>query len=205
MPNASKLTNKGLNEENMGRIISRLTEPIIWIPLVLWIVLEKLQSSLGKIVNYYFITLFFFFIVPFGYALFVIFIKKDLDIDISDKSKRIKFAVLPMLSFAIGVTITYFIDKQFFIITLAAFMSTMLLVVITHLFKISYHSGLNALYFYVVNYLYNWHFWWLFLLLIPISWGRWTMKKHTIMQLFAGVIVSTFTFFLITKIFLHLS
>ena len=195
---------KQLNEASLGRIVSRATEPIIWIPLVLWLVIGKLHITTGKIISDYLITLFFFFIFPLGYALFVIFIKKSVDIDISDKDKRIKFASLPMASFAIGVVVSYFINQQLFIIALATFVSTLLLVAITYHSKISYHSGLNTLYFCIINYLYNWEFWWLFLILLPISWGRWALKKHSIVQLCAGVVASGATFFSVTYVFVRL-
>lgn len=197
----TKLSYKRLNEANLGRIISRITEPILWIPLVLWLVMSKLRFAPGQTVNDFFVALFFFFIVPLGYALFVIFIKKTVDIDISDKNKRIKFASLPMSSFAIGVVISFFINKQLFIIALAAFVSILALVAITYHSKISYHSGLNALYFCIINYLYNWDFWWLFLILIPIGWGRLATKKHNIVQLVAGGLVSALSFFALTYIF----
>lgn len=202
--NASKLISKRLNNKNLGRLISRVSEPLIWIPLVLWFVLKKLSYPTEQVINDYLILLTFFFLIPLAYSLFIIFIKKDVDIDISDKSKRIKFALLPMASFAIGVGSAYFINKQFCVITFAAFMSTLVLVLITRRSKISYHSGLNAMYFCSINYLYNWSFWWLFLFLIPIGWGRWTLKKHSVTQLIAGIVASTSTFLLTTGTFMRL-
>lgn len=204
MLNESKPNHKRINEVNMGRIISRISEPIIWIPVVLWLVMGKMRFTPGQTLNDYFVTLFFFFVFPLSYALYVIFITKAVDIDISDKDKRIKFALWPMFSVAIGVIITYFINKELFIIAIAAFTSTLVLLAITYHSKISYHSGLNALYFCIINYLYEWDFWWLFLILIPISWGRWALKKHSIVQLCAGVVASGATFFSVTYVFMRL-
>jgi hypothetical protein len=199
----SKLNYKRINGVNLGKIISRATEPIMWIPFVLWLVMDKLRFAPEQAYNDYFIALLFFYIFPLGYALYVIFITKTVDIDISDQDKRIRFALWPMFSVLIGVVISYFINKVLFIIALAAFISALVLVTITYHSKISYHSGLNALYFCIINYLYNWEFWWLFLILIPISWGRWALKKHSIVQLCAGVVASGATFFSVTYVFVR--
>ncbi len=184
-----------------ARIISRATEPLIWLPLMIWLVLHNVNLPARQQVIYYPILLLFVFVIPFGYFVYLVFVKKEFDLDISQRKKRIGFTLKSMVSFAVAVAITFFLNRELFIITSAVFLSTLGLVLITLRWKISFHGGLNTLIFYTVNYLYNWRFWWLFLLLIPIGWSRLVMKKHNLDQFLAGTALCAAIFFLVTGLF----
>ncbi len=184
-----------------ARIVSRATEPLIWLPLMIWLVLRNVNLPVYEQVIYYPILLLFVFIIPFSYFIYLVFVKKEFDMDISERSKRVGFTLKSMGSFAVAVAVTFFVNRELFVITIAVFLSTLSLVLITMHWKISFHGGLNTLIFYTVNYLYNWRFWWLFLLLIPIGWARLVMKKHNMVQFLAGTALCAAIFFLITELF----
>lgn len=182
----------------MAQVISRISEPIFWLPLMIWLVLGNMNIPRDKQVIYYPVLLIFVFVIPFTYFLYLVYIRKEFDFDITDRTKRIGFTLKSMASFAVAVALTYFMDKQLFILTMAVFFSTLSLVLVTLKWKISFHGGLNALIYCTVNYLYDWKFWWLFLLLIPIGWARLVMKKHDLSQLIAGIGLCTAIFTLVT-------
>lgn len=182
----------------LAQIISRVSEPILWLPLIIWLVLSHMDIPVEKQIVYYPVLLFFVFIIPFAYFFYMVFVKKRFDIDITDRSKRVGFTLKSMASFTVAVILTYFIDRELFYITLAVFLSALGLVLITMRWKISFHGGLNALIFSTVNYLYSWEYWWLFLLLIPIGWSRLKLKKHNPAQLIAGITLCITVFWLVT-------
>ncbi|PKM80215.1 MAG: hypothetical protein CVU89_14615 [Firmicutes bacterium HGW-Firmicutes-14] len=184
-----------------ARIISRVAEPVIWLPLMIWMVLKNVNLTVGEQTAYYPVLLVFVFVIPFGYFMYLVLIKKEFDIDVSQRDKRIEFTLKSMVSFAFAVLLTFFMDRELFVITLAVFLSTLSLVLITVKWKISFHGGLNTLIFCTVNYIYGWRFWWLFLLLIPIGWARLAMNKHNPLQLAAGIAVCAAVFFLVTGVY----
>jgi len=144
------------------------------------------------------VLLLFVFVFPFGYFLYLLLVKKEFDIDITERGKRLEYTLKSMISFGIGFSLTYFMDRELFIITGSVFLSTLGLILVTSRWKISFHAGLNTLIFCAVNYFYHWQFWWLFFLLIPIGLARIIMKKHTLAQFVAGIILCAVIFLSVT-------
>lgn len=184
----------------VANIISRIAEPLLWVPVMIWLVVTHVSIPGSKQQIYFPVLLLFVFVIPFGYFLYLLFIKKEFDIDITDRRKRLGFTLKSMLSFGIALVFTYFMDKELFVITGAVFFATLGLILITTRWKISFHGGLNTLIFCTVNYFYHWRFWWLFLLLIPIGWARIIMQKHTLSQFVAGSVLCAVIFLSLTGI-----
>ena len=181
-----------------AKIISRITEPLIWLPLMIWVVLHNVNLPYQKQITYYPVLLLFVFIIPFGYFLYLVFIRREFDLDVTERSKRVGFTLKAMASFAVAVGIAFFMSRELFVITAAVFFATLGLVLVTFHWKISFHGGLNTLIFSTVNYFYDWQFWWLFFLLVPIGWARLVMRKHDLSQYAAGVLLSGAIFFALT-------
>jgi len=189
----------GKNRLLWARMISRISEPLIWLPLMIWLVVRHVDLPEAEQAAYYPLLLLFVFVIPFGYFMYLVFIKKEFDLDVTQRKKRVAFTLKSMVSFAVAVVLTFFMDRELFFITLAVFLSTLSLVLITIRWKISFHGGLNTLIFCTVNYIYDWAYFWLFLLLIPISWSRLVMKKHNLAQVVAGITLCAAIFFLVTR------
>ncbi len=181
----------------LARIISRISEPIFYLPVIIWLVLRHVDIPREKQMIYYSGLLLFVFVIPFAYFFYMVFIERKFDIDITERAKRVTFTLKSMISFTVAVVLTFFMDKELFIITLAVWISTLGLILITLKWKISFHGGLNALIFSTANYLYDWEYWWLYLLLIPIGWARLEMKKHSLAQFVAGVSLCISVFWLV--------
>lgn len=178
----------------LANIVSRLAEPLFWLPVMIWLVVSKVSIPADKQLIFYPVLLLFIFVIPCVYFLYLIFVKKEFDIDITERSKRLEFTLKSMVSFGIGFILTYFMDKELFTITGAVFLSSLSLILVTTRWKISFHGGLNTLIFCTVNYFYHWRFWWMFLLLIPIGLARVIMKKHSPAQFVAGTVLCAVIF-----------
>lgn len=183
----------------LANIVSRLTEPLFWLPVMIWLVVNNVRIPAGKQLIYYPVLLLFVFVIPCGYFLYLLLVKKEFDIDITERGKRLGYTLKSMISFGIGFILTYYMDQELFVITGAVFLSTLILIVVTARWKISFHGGLNTLVFCTVNYFYHWRFWWMFLLLIPIGMARLIMKKHSLAQFVAGTVVCGAIFLSVTS------
>lgn len=181
-----------------ANIVSRITEPLLWLPVMIWLVVSNTNVPVGKQFIYFPILLLFVFVFPFGYFLYLLLVKKEFDIDITERGKRLGYTSKSMISFGIGFILTYFMGRELFIITGAVFLSSLGLILVTTRWKISFHGGLNTLVFCTVNYFYQWRFWWMFLLLIPIGLARLIMKKHTLAQFVAGIVLCAAIFLSVT-------
>lgn len=184
----------------VANVISRLAEPLLWLPVMIWLVVSHVSIPPGKQMIFFPVLLLFVFVIPCGYFVYLLFIKKEFDIDITERSKRLGFTLKSMLSFGIALIFAYFMDRELFTITAAVFFATLSLIIITTRWKISFHGGLNTLTFCTVNYFYHWRFWWLLLLLIPIGWARIIMHKHTLAQFLAGSVLCAAIFLSVTGI-----
>lgn len=190
--------NSERNKLFVARLVSRVAEPIIWIPVMIWLVLLHINLPDQQKILYYPLLLLFVFIIPFSYFMYLVFIKKEFDIDVTERRKRVGFTLKSMVSFGIAVALTFVMDRELFVITLAVFLSTLSLVLITIYWKISFHGGLNTLIVCTVNYIYNWELLWMFMLLIPIGWSRLVMKKHNLTQFLAGIFLCAIIFLSVT-------
>lgn len=182
----------------LANIVSRITEPLLWLPVMIWLVVSNIRIPVSKQLIYFPVLLLFVFVIPFGYFVYLLLVKKEFDIDITERYKRLRYASKSMISFGIGFIFTYFMDRELFIITGAVFLSTLGLILVTTRWKISFHGGLNTLAFCTINYFYHWRFWWVFFLLIPIGLARLIMKKHTLAQFVAGTILCAAVFLSVT-------
>lgn len=187
-------------KEKTARIISRVFEPILWVPLVVILSIYKVQATYIEKIYSTAVLLFFVFLFPLVYFLNSIFIKKTMDIDVTLREQRKKILVIFSISFLVGVLYTHFINQKIFLITLAVFFAFLALSIITFFWKISFHSGLNTLLMLLVVHFYGLKFAWLFLFLIPIFYSRLALKKHSIWQLLAGFVVSFAVFSMVVRL-----
>ncbi len=62
--------------------------------------------------------------------------------------------------------------------------------VVTFFWKISVHLAAFTLGVLMLNILFGWQWWWLFLLVPVLMWARIVRKKHTLMQTVAGTVLT---------------
>jgi membrane-associated phospholipid phosphatase len=113
------------------------------------------------------------------------------DFDITKREQRYGILTATLISFLISLIITYYIGNEIVFQTLAIIITFLTIVYfITFYWKISLHMGVNVLSVILVNFFYGWKLPWLYLAIPLIFWSRYTLKKHTPLQLILGAIVS---------------
>ncbi|PIT97147.1 hypothetical protein COT77_02980 [Candidatus Berkelbacteria bacterium CG10_big_fil_rev_8_21_14_0_10_41_12] len=124
------------------------------------------------------------------------------DFDISERNQR----PLPMTIFIIGVAVAsiilYFlkVPLDLFVYALSGFVTLIIMTVITFFWKISLHTATLSSIFTAIVVLGGLKFLPFYLILIPVGWSRVVLKKHSVNQVIAGVLVSS----LVTLTVFHL-
>lgn len=176
-------------------IISRILGPVPLICL-LWLV-TALKSGIGfwKAIWVYSLIFLICIAIPITLTTFLIVQKKISDIEWSKISDRRKFGLpILLIDLILLLMLTYFLTNQtIFHLTLVFSFIALAnsLIYLFSSFKISAHMAGATIVFAGVNLFYHLRFMWLFLLLIPIAWARYTLKIHTLLELITG---ATLTF-----------
>lgn len=180
-----------MNQKKIARIISViLSPPFLW-PLTLIIFFRQRpifsRSDLVIIGSVIFATVF----VPFGYILYLFVKKKIGDLDLTKRKERIKpLAVIFLGAFISIVVATVYGDTaslKFLALILILLLAN---TAITLFWKISLHMAINIIFIMMINHWYANHFLILYFLVPLIFWSRLKLKKHTVWQLVAGIVLN---------------
>lgn len=176
--------------ERIGQIISRLFEPIIEIPLLL------IAATMTAYLNGYrwrFLALLLFLdaVVPGLYFLYLVFIKKTADFDMSNRRTRRPLYRLAVATHLIGVLMAFLINREPLAqILLSFWLIALVFMVVTEHWKISLHAGVNSVLATFGILILGWDkVWWLIFLPLLVSIARVMYHRHTLMQVLVGSIV----------------
>lgn len=106
---------------------------------------------------------------------------------------------MPLTVFIVGVGIASFIlyllkvPIDLYVYVFSGFIMLVVMTVITFFWKISLHTATLASIFTAIVVLGGFKFLPFFLTLVPVGWARVLLKKHSINQVIAGVLVSSAT------------
>ena len=178
---------------SIAYLISRVLGPLPLI-CVLWIV-TAMKSGIGfwRAVWVYPLIFFIDVAIPILITTYLIYSKRVNDLEWSDLKQRNKYLFpLVLLTTPVLLVLTYFLPNSttFHLSVLLSTIALAVLAVYRFLyFKISGHIAVATIVFCGINLYFNLSFLWLFLLLIPIGWSRYTLKVHTIKELIFGFLL----------------
>lgn len=181
-------------------LISRLFDPFFETPLFLFFLIAKsgLPPQRQLILT---AVILFEFVLLFGYFLLARRRKEISDWDISDVRQRRRLYLLTSVCLlSLLVFFRIFGNPFLFNLGLILCFLTLAVTAITFFWKISVHAVANTTFILYLNFLFGWQYFWLFLILPPLLWARFVLKKHTPKQLLAGVLLPTvvvLSFFLV--------
>ncbi len=186
----------------LAELISEIFGPHLWMPILLMLLLLRtglnseqlsiLLPSLGTLL----------LVIPFTYLHLALKIGWISKWDIPKKEERRPIIAI----FIICSIISLFLVKQFgtkmfldlFILLLTTgFVAS----AITLFWKISIHMVLDTSGVLVMNLLLGPEFWPLFILIPIVAWARLKLRRHTLFQLIAGVLLSIIIFYAGTRYF----
>lgn len=135
--------------------------------------------------------LIFQFVVPFVY----IYIALKLGIvsawDLPKRQERYILLIVYFVSSLISLALVKIIGNEFlFNLNLIFLALTVSISLITIFWKISIHTSVNTAGAILLNFLFGWQLPWLYLIIPIVFWSRYKLKRHTFMQLLAGITLS---------------
>ena len=184
--------------EKWAKIISFVFDgSFISIPIFIIICMVLVEDKMAAL-NWAMLSLLFGMILPFIYVFFLYRKNKILDIHMPDRNNRMKPMIFTLISYITGFTVFYLLKAPFFLKTIfvLSIISTSILTIITHYWKISLHASWIT--FIVITFNVLLGPWMLLLLpLIPIiGWARVRAKRHTTPQVVLGAGISSIICFL---------
>jgi membrane-associated phospholipid phosphatase len=186
----------------IARIISNILAPVtISLPAVVLIALYHTRDTLTALL-YSALTLFFLSLGPMVYILVGVRMGKISDIDISHRRERAGPFLFGLASIALGLLALTFTNGPAPLKTLLLIsaISGVLMMLITFWWKISLHASSLAGALTFLTALYGFVILPLFTLLIMVSWSRVVLRRHTVLQVIAGSVLSIVLTALILKV-----
>jgi len=180
-----------MSKEKLARFISIIFGPIFLWPLIIFFVVKK--SNLSNIQQQRVWEVFFVldFLIPL--ILFIIALKTKVigDFDMTKKEdRRLPMLVFSFLTIICLGLVRFFGNSQVLNYCLLLFFIFIINGLITIFWKISSHMAVNTVAIIFINYFFHWQYWYL-IVMIPITfWARLCLKRHTIAQLFGGLLVN---------------
>ena len=167
-----------------------------WIFLLIGALLFKtgLKGQNGLILQLLLAT--FQLIIPAAF-LFHSYVKGRIhDIDISKREERVIPLTIIVFSYAIALILTSFLGTPILLhLQLILFIAFLVNYIVTLFWKISLHMAVTVVGTILLNALFGWTLPILFLAIPLVFWSRYVLKKHTLGQLMAGLIVNLIILF----------
>ncbi len=183
--------NKFMFSEKIARFISVLLGPHVWLPLLFILIIFKsgLTSTQAKVILPSILLL--QVVLPLTYMIIAPRLGWVSKWDMELKEERKPFFLFLLVLTLVNLTIIYFFGNNFlFDLNIIFIVLLLVLFGITKYWKISLHLSLNTASLILINFLFSWQFPFLYLIIPIIFWARLKLKKHTVNQLSAGVIIT---------------
>lgn len=174
---------------HIARFISFIFGPIFW---VIFFLISSYYTGLLQTKNDILFIALITFIIPITLFIILLITKKISDLDITTRKER-----LPIL-ISINICmlgLLYFLNMRHFVALLhmAKIVYTIVTIssVITLFYKISFHITFSYTFAVLINALFGFRLWYLYLIIPAVFWSRLTLKKHTIMQMFLAMCIDS--------------
>lgn len=174
----------------IAKIVSRLFDPVWMIPAML---AGAVVWSLYNGLRWRFIVILFLIdgLIPFIYFVHLLRAKEISDWDTTKRTQRFRLYGFVILVHAIGVMFAWILGKIILAKILFAFwILALAFSLITLFWKISIHTGVSSAAVAFLMILAGSRMAGLFILVLLIGWARIVIKKHTLAQALAGMILA---------------
>jgi len=177
--------------EKIAELLSILLGPHVWLPGLFLAVIFNSGLTENQLNIIFPVVLILQIIIPLLYIIFAPKLGWTKKWDMETKKERRPVFILFITLTLISSAVIFFYGNQLLLQLNIIILTLMfILFIITYFWKISLHMSLNTAGVIILNYLYNWNWWWFFFVIPIIFWARLKLRKHTISQLFAGLILS---------------
>ncbi len=180
----------------LAKTVSQLFGPFSLLPLVLVIVpLFNVGLSHSQLIILGPILVVTHIISPIAVFIYFFVVGKVSDLDVTIRREREQLYTLASIGPWLGALAGFVWGAPLLakLLVLLAITVT-LLTFFTYVEKVSAHMAVNTAAYFIINILFDWRYWWLFLLLILIAWSRRYLHRHTVHQLILGTLIPVVVF-----------
>ncbi len=173
--------------KKVAYLISRVFDPVVEIPLLIGAAVY-LSVMNGYRWRFLVLLLVVDAIVPAVFMLWGLKSKRISDWDMTKRQERGGIYFVTVVAHLFGVVLAFYLGKIALAKLLLVFWSlATIFALITAMWKISVHGGVNGALVAFFNYIYGWrNYWWLVIVLLMVLWSRVASKKHSFMQAVVG-------------------
>lgn len=176
-------------KRTLAKAISLVCSPLVWVIVFLLSAYYKGLFQYNDMTLAVFAGAILFPLVIF-FALYAA--KKISDFDITKRQERYGILVVVNASAAL---LLYFLYSQhlaqLFYFTKTIVVVTAISTLITFFYKISFHMTFAFTFAILLNALFGFRLWLLYLTIPAVFWSRWHLKKHTAMQMLLALLVDS--------------
>lgn len=177
-------------QKSIAKVVS-LALGLPWIIVLVYILLTHVHLTQEQLLQLLSVSVVFHIAIPGAYLIWAMKMGKIADLDITKREQRFGILTVMLLSYFCSLFIIQGIGNEVLFHIFAIILAYISVVyIITFFWKISLHMGVNVLSVILVNYFYGWSLSCLYLAIPLIFWSRYTLKKHTPLQLVIGALVS---------------
>lgn len=181
-----------MSSEKIAKFLAVALGPHIWTPLLFILIISKSGMTPQQTIIIFPTVLLLQVIIPIAYLIIAPKLGWVGKWDMETKEERRPFSILMLALTAITLIIIYLVGNSFLLHLNLIFITLLIaLSAITVYWKISLHTSLNTAASIIVNFLFGWSLPFLYLAIPAIFWARLELKKHTVSQLAAGIVVTT--------------
>lgn len=173
----------------LARAISRLFDPILVTPLLMWVI-YRVQIQKNHDLLFMLLLVGLDLVLP-GLFVMVKFVGRRMkDWDIKRREARIPLFIFGLISQFGGLVVTWWYGHgELFTFLLGIWVLLLVYLLVTYAYKISVHAGVNTMLAFMVTAFVSWDYWWLWFIPPVVSWSRLVVKQHSLGQVLLGMVV----------------
>lgn len=181
------MAKKILKNNRWAWVVSRVFDPVFLIPILL-IAAVYIALTNGLRWRFLLVLLFIDAFLPALYFWFGLKSGRLKDWDLTKRQDRYGLYFFAAACHLFGLVLAYFIGKVILFKILLVFWSlAIVFALVTLVWKISIHGGVNGAIVAFFNHFFGWdRYWWLVLVLLVVLYSRVVIKKHTWGQVLIG-------------------
>lgn len=180
-----------MDKKKLAHLLSVILGPLGWLPVLFLTVIfrsgldnQQLRILLPSV-------LLLEVIIPLLYLHFAPRLGFATAWDLPKRRERYPFLSLVFITNLISLYLSYrFGTMLLFNLGILLTIGLLVFFVITFIWQISLHAGLNTFGAILINFLFGWSLPWLYLTIPIIFWARQMLNKHTMKQLLIGALIS---------------
>ncbi len=177
-------------QKKLAKIISIVLGPV-WLPVVLVLILYNSDLSKYQISILFPSLLILMVLIPISYLIIGPRFGWISSWEMKLVKERSPFLKMVLINTLLSLIIIYFWGNTLLLkLSITLLFLLLFILIISKFWKISIHTSLTTVCVILLNFIFNWDLLYLFFTIPIVYWARLHLKRHTNLQLLAGVVLA---------------